>query len=206
VINDNAKTLEAYEQNADAYINGTRQVVTGDNKDWLDRVSGYLPTGATVLELGSGFGRDATYLEELGYDVVCSDAVPHFVTHLRKHGHHTQQINILKDSIGGPYNLILANMVLLHFDVEEVGTILGQVRTSLKPQGIFAFSVRRGEGTEWSSDKLGAPRFYKYWSHDELQRLMDTNGFGVTDMRDGDSTNLDKIYVIAKLVVQSVRQ
>lgn len=202
-MNDNAKTLETYEHNASAYIDGTRQVVAGDNKDWLDRTTGYLPPSSTILELGSGFGRDATYLENLGYGVICSDAVPRFVTSLRESGHNTQQINVLKDKFGGPYNLVLANMVLLHFDTEEVNRILNRVRTALTPQGVFSFSVRRGKGTEWSNDKLGAPRYYKYWSHSELWELMDSNDFDVVDMRNGDSTNLDKIYVIAKLALQS---
>lgn len=147
-MNNNAITLTSYEQRAEEYISGTRQIVTGDNKDWLDRFSGPLPQNANILELGSSFGRDATYLEERGYKVVCSDAVPSFINYLETAGHTTKFIDVLKDSLEGTYDAVLANMVFLHFDAKELALVLGKVKAALKPGGVLAFSVRRGEGSE----------------------------------------------------------
>ena len=197
-MNNNAITLASYQEKADEYVKGTRQIVTGDNKDWLDRMANLLKRDAEVLELGSGFGRDATYLESLGYKVICSDAVSSFIEHLRKGGHVTKFINVLEDSLEGPYDAILANMVFLHFDTNELVDILANVHNALKPSGLLAFSVRRGEGSEWSNDKLGAPRYYKYWSHEDLKGQIATAKFDLIDVRYGDSTNPDKIYVVAR--------
>ena len=195
---NNAITVDTYEKNVEAYIANTRRDVTGDNKDWLDRVADIVPAGGTILEIGCGTARDASYLEAKGYDVTCSDAAHGFVKLLQGGGHRAKLLNALTDNFDGTYNAILANMVFLHFTVEELVRTLGKVRTSLQPGGILAFSVRRGEGSEWATDKLGAPRYYTYWSHEDLHKLLADTQFKIHDLRDGDSTNPDKIYVIAQ--------
>lgn len=195
---DNSATLNTYEEHSQLYRESTRQVVSGDNKEWLDRVLDYLPQKAAILELGSATGRDATYLEQHGYDIMCSDAVHSFVKQLHADGHSARYIDALKDPLVGSYDLVLANMVFLHFTEPELVATLLKIRSIIKPAGLLAFSVREGTGEEWSNDKLHAPRFYKYWSQAELKQLLLDNQFDVVDIRKGDSTNLDKIYVIAR--------
>src|SRR4051812_14242475 len=97
----------------DRYVEGTGQTVHGVVKAWIDRAIAGLPRDATIFEIGSAFGRDARYLTSSGYSVACSDAVPEFVDELRGRGFDARPFDIVRDAFDGPYDLILANAVLL---------------------------------------------------------------------------------------------
>ena len=86
---ENARTISTYDQYARRYIDRTTHEVPVPIREWLDRTVAGLPRDARILELGSGFGRDAAYLNGLGYRVRCTDATPAFVTELRARGFDT---------------------------------------------------------------------------------------------------------------------
>lgn len=173
----NDKTLRSYQDRIGAYVDGTTQVVSGPVGDWIDRVAAGLSPSARILELGSAFGRDAAYLQSKGLRVECSDAVAGFVAHLRGRGLTARPLNLLHDAVGEGWNLIFANAVLLHFDRDEFAMVLAKISRALAPGGRFAFSLKQGQGEEWSSAKLGAPRYFCYWQSDELAAQLAQAGF-----------------------------
>lgn len=62
-------TLQSYEENIEEYIKQTPHKLSNDVKKWIsDTINGLL-LEARILEIGSGFGRDADYIEEQGYKV-----------------------------------------------------------------------------------------------------------------------------------------
>jgi len=80
---------------------------------YLDEVARLVGDG-TVLELGSGPGWDAMYLESRGPRVLPSDGAPAFVQMLQAAGHQTRLLDVRVDDFGGPYAAVLADAVLLH--------------------------------------------------------------------------------------------
>jgi protein-L-isoaspartate O-methyltransferase len=78
------RTLAAYRSTVEEYVRGTAHAGPAVTA-YLDQVAG-LAAGGTVLELGSGPGRDADYLESRGAHVVRTDATPGFVDRLRAAG------------------------------------------------------------------------------------------------------------------------
>jgi len=198
----NQQTLGAYEAHVQAYIDGTPQTVDGHVKTWIDESLGYLPAGASVLELGSAFGRDADYIEAAGYAIQRTDATKAFVDLLQERGHQARLLNALTDPWGGPYDMVFADAVLLHFTVEQFNLALTKARASLQPQGILAFTVKQGEGSEWSDAKLGAPRFFQYWQAPALRQALETAGFTVLKL-EADLSN-KWWQVIARPAAQSI--
>jgi predicted TPR repeat methyltransferase len=180
---DNEVTLQSYEDNVQAYIDGTAQTIDGPHRRWLDQVLTLITPGARILELGSAFGRDATYMQSRGFQVQTSDAVKGFVERLQAAGFPARQLNVLQDDFGGPYDLIFANAVFLHFTPAELEQILHKAHTALAPGGLLAFSVKQGDGSEWTSDKLGARRFFQYWSADPLTRLVQGQGYKIINVQ-----------------------
>lgn len=197
----NRKTLVTYEKNIQAYIDGTPHVVMGDVKDWLDKIVEGFSKDAAILELGSGFGKDAAYLEKLGYKVYCSDAAEGFVKLLQKKRFKAKLINAITDELGGPYDLVFANVVFLHFTTQEFKTVLNKIAGSLKPNGVLSFSLKRGEGSEWSNEKVNGPRYFQYWTKDGILTLLNDCGYKAEEVWDGESTNPDKIYVVATKIM-----
>lgn len=164
-MNDsNHQTIQSYEAHVQEYINGTPQDVSGIVKEWLDEAIAGLAKDAHILEFGSAFGRDAAYLQNLGYQVECTDATQAFVDLLKQKGFNARQLNAITDDLGGSYDLVLANAVLLHFTRDETKQVLQKVFAALNPGGTFAFTLKQGEGEKWSEDKLGAPRYFCFWA------------------------------------------
>ncbi len=174
----NALTLATYEECAELYIERTSQEVAGSLKKWLDAALLELPTDAKILEIGSGGGRDASYIESLGYTrLTCSDAADSFVQWLLEHGHVAAPLNILTEEIDGSFDLILADAVFLHFTPEELQIVLGKCLRALNPGGSLAFTVKTGEGSEITNDKLDQPRFFQYWGPYDITRRVIHVGF-----------------------------
>jgi SAM-dependent methyltransferase len=182
-------TIDTYNTHVQRYVDKTPGVVSGNVRTWVDASLGYLAADAEILEIGSASGRDADYIESKGYKVRRSDAAIGFVELLRNQGHSdTRLLNVLTDELGGPYDMVFADAVLLHFTVEEATIVLQKVRSSLKPAGIFSFRLKRGDGSEWSNEGLGAPRFFQYWQPDTLESLLRANEFDVLSLEDRPST------------------
>ena len=173
----NDETLKSYEHHVQRYIDGTSQSVFGAAKAWIDAALSGVPPQATLIELGSAFGRDAAYIASQGYVVECTDAVQGFVLDLRARGFDARQFNVLTDDLSGAYDLIFANAVLLHFTRAEFSVVLKKLFSSLKAGGRFAFSLKQGRGEGWSSEKLGAPRYFCYWERESLEPLLAEAGF-----------------------------
>lgn len=180
---DNQKTLDAYDAHIEQYATLTPQEVSGSAKEWIDKALTYLPLGSKILELGSGTGRDADYIQSRGHQVQTSDATPGFVRFLQNKGYsNALLLNALTDDLGGSYDMIFANAVLLHFNPDQLQEILAKIHAGLKHNGILAFSVKLGQGSGWSEEKLGAPRYYYYWQQESLATLLKQTGFKNVDM------------------------
>jgi SAM-dependent methyltransferase len=99
-------TLASYQAAAGIFIERTRTAPPA-LLAYLDRVADLVGQGH-ILELGSGPGRDAAYLEQRGVQVTRSDAAGAFVERLRAAGHQARQLDIRHDDLGDPYDAVLA--------------------------------------------------------------------------------------------------
>lgn len=174
---ENSKTIDSYESRFGEYVAATVQTVQGPMKEWLDASVAGLPLDAQILELGSGFGRDAKYLQSKGYKLNCSDATKSFITILKARGFNTRELNIITDDIVGEYDSVIANAVLLHFTNDEVEVVLNKIHDALKPSGRFSFTLIEGKGDTWTDSKLGLPRYFNYWDELEVRSLLEATGY-----------------------------
>lgn len=199
-MNDsNQRTLQSYEDHIKEYIEGTPQEVSGVIKEWIDAALADLPKTARILEIGSAFGRDAMYLQSLGYAVQTTDATQAFVDLLREKGFDAKLLNVISDPIDGTYNLVLANAVFLHFMPTELASVLDKIFAALNDGGRLAFTVKQGDGEKWTDAKLGADRYFCYWQPDALRKLVENAGFTIRKISSNQKTTRDVwVQVIAE--------
>ena len=69
------KTLDYYNENADAYIASTVNV---EFQRMQERFLREIPTGGRILDFGYGSGRDTRYFMERGYRVTVVDGSEEF--------------------------------------------------------------------------------------------------------------------------------
>lgn len=150
-------------------------------KQWIERGFADIPQDAKVIEIGSGTGRDADYIEGLGYRVERTDAVDSFINYLKEQGHEARKLNVLTDAIGGGYDVVFADAVMLHFTAEEFIDITHKIYRALNEDGRFVFCVKAGEGDEWTHN-MSDPRFFHYWKQDDLNSTLESLGFSEVEI------------------------
>lgn len=177
------ETLRAYEQRADRYFDASAPAVSAEVAGLLDAVVTRLRPGSHVLEVGTGPGREAAYLEERGLHVDRTDATAAFVERLRANGHDARLLDVRDGNLGGPYDAVLANAVLLHLDRAQARLAVEACRQAVRPGGLFALTLKDGDGESWSDAKLGAPRWFVYWREEALRAQLSDAGWRVLDLR-----------------------
>ena len=189
-------TLGSYESKLEEYIAGSPQEVAGGLKKFIDESFADLPAGATVLELGAGFGRDALYLQEKGFTVIPTDAAQSFVDELQRRGLPAYRLNIIEDDFP-KVDAIFANAVFLHLSVDELREVLKKAKAALNPGGRIVFTVKKGLGEEWSDEKLGAPRHFVYWDFAGIIPEAIRAGFTSVDATEDTAGSTSWIQVVA---------
>jgi len=163
-------TLQSYETAAQRYADRTGGLGPA-TRAFLDRLADTVGRGS-VLEIGSGPGLAATYLERRGLSVSRTDATRAFVEMMSAAGHEARVLDIRTDDLGGPWDAVLALAVLLHLDRGEFAEALRRVRDAVADGGVFAFTLKEGDGDAWSDAKLDLPRHFTYWREPAVHGLL----------------------------------
>lgn len=164
-------TLRSYELAAQRYADRTGGPGPASCA-FLDRLALAVGPGRHVLEIGSGTGMDATYLEGRGLNVSRTDAAMAFVEMMRADGHEARVLDIRTDDLGGPWDAVLAQAVLLHLDRAQFADALQRIRDGVVDGGVFALTLKEGDGDAWSEAKLDLPRHFTYWRESSLRPVL----------------------------------
>ena len=169
-----AQTLAHYEQNAEAYWQGTRGHDVRQNIDALLNAIETAPP-FELLDFGCGPGRDLKTFVELGHRVTGLEGAAQPAAMARAYsGCPVLQQNFLElDLPEARFDGVFANAVLFHVPSEALPRVLGQLHASLKPGGVLFSSNPRGDGQEgWNGERYGAFHDWPTW-----QRYMTSAGF-----------------------------
>lgn len=178
---DDGTTLASYEAGVDRYLEHSCPPGP-DMVRYLDRYADLVGSGR-VLELGSGPGWDALHLEARGVRVTRSDATPAFLTRLRAAGHDALHLDVRTDDLGGPWDGLLADAVLLHLDRAQLEELLRSARRAVTAGGVLGFTLKEGDGSAWTTDKLDHPRHFTYWREPALREVLTRTGWTPTPRR-----------------------
>ena len=140
------QTISAYEDYADRYDAIVRHSPNEREQASLKRLVAIAGTSGRVLEVGSGAGYDADFLEGLGVKVRRTDATKRFLELQAARGKHGELLDLLTDDLGGPYDAVLALCVLIHVPREQTDQVLAKIAGSLRPGGALLVSMRNGDG------------------------------------------------------------
>ena len=183
-----AATVRAYDSSATAYGAGTQEM-PASVQAVVGRFATLLPPGARVLEIGSGSGRDARALEEVGLSVRRTDITPAFVQLLRESGYEADVVDPLVDDLSDPaapgttYAGVWADASLLHVEREDLPRVLSRLADATEPGGVLFVGVKEGDGEGWSlHGNVSAPRFFTYWREEPLRSALTGAGWRVTSV------------------------
>ncbi len=190
-------TLETYGVIAESYAERNRDRAP-NLLEFLDRFAAALGAGATVLEVGSGPGFDADHLQTRGVTVRRTDATPAFVAMQRARGADAYRLDVRVDPLGGPHDGILADAVLLHLSVDELGAVLPRLLEATRPGGRFALTLKEGDGAELTSANVGHPRWFTYWREPALRTALTDAGWAVDSVEHVSGARAEWLQVLAR--------
>jgi len=175
-----AETIRAYDLDAAAYAEVTTTVPAHVRSAVTD-LARRIGTGARVLEVGSGGGRDALLMESLGLDVRRTDVTPGFVALLHAQGHACDLLDPLVDDLAapaGPYDAVWANASLLHVARMDLATVLRRLAAVTRAGGLLRATLKEGDGEAWSTHgAIAFPRHFTYWRAPALAAVVSASGW-----------------------------
>jgi 2-polyprenyl-3-methyl-5-hydroxy-6-metoxy-1,4-benzoquinol methylase len=187
------RTVQSYEGFAREYDKLCGEQLPPDVEDAVRRMVQCVPVDGSVLEIGSGPGREADFVESLGAVVRRTDAAQAFLDVQAGRGKKAELLNVVTDELGGPYDAVLALCVLIHVDREQIDPVLQKIWRALKPGGAFLVSMRTGEG------ETSGNYHTVYWTRDRFATRLGSAGLVVQwDMRSVDSDNDEWVTFLAR--------
>jgi len=161
MISNSDMTIQTYRENFEKYVARTGTEPRGDFKEFLDSFASYLPELGSIFEIGSASGRDARYLASSNFNVTCTDVIPQALQQLSEQGFTTAKYDFRDDP-----------------KPEWIGSF----------DGVFAFSLKAGEGEEITTEKMDAPRSFNYHFESEIRGILTSLSFeilSITHAEDG---------------------
>ena len=160
------RTLEHYERNAQAFLEGTRDHDVSQNiAALLDAIEGTPPF--RILDLGCGPGRDLRAFKALGHEPVGLDGSAHFVEMAQNWSGCTvlHQDFVALDLPPASFDGIFANASLFHVPSAVLPDVLLRLHAALKPRGVLFSSNPRGQNEEgWNGPRYGCYYDFETWS------------------------------------------
>jgi SAM-dependent methyltransferase len=182
-------TIAAYQADAEAYAAGTATLPESVARD-LDEFAGRVVPGGSVLEIGSGPGRDARELEARGLTVRRTDVTPAFVDLMRADGFEADVLDPLVDDLGGPYDGVWIDAVLMHVARADVPTLFARLAAATRPGGVLYLSTQEGEGDQWlARGHVSGPRHFTFWQEEPLRAALTDAGWQVDLLRRSETAN-----------------
>lgn len=132
---------------------------------------GYHPAlGNKVLDIGSGTGIFAAWLQESGFDVLCLDPSDEMVKRTRAKGLKTYQMRIQDFQSDEQFAAIFAILSLIHVPKKEFDAVLSKIANLLPEGGLLVVGMigGNGEGIE-GGGFFGYPRFFSKFKMKELK-------------------------------------
>ena len=144
-LSQSRRTIASYETEADHYSTVVSAIPNVFVQTAFRRVADIAGPGVRVLEIGSGPGFDADFLETLGLTVRRTDATKRFLELQAARGKTGELLDVITDDVGGPYDALVAMCCLIHVPREQIDQVLAKLAGSLRPGGALIVSMRDGD-------------------------------------------------------------
>ena len=138
------RTIDYYEKNA---VDLVSRYENADVSELHSRLLTTFRPGSSLLEVGCGTGREASFLLKNGYDIECIEASKQMIN-LAEKLHPELQGRLIKGEVPGclesmnkKYDGIYAIATLMHLPLEDIATVLDGFYNRLVKSGRILISV-----------------------------------------------------------------
>ena len=140
-----------------------------------------VPQG-TILEMGSGAGREAVELIGMGYEYVGMDVSQELLKIAAQVNPSSQFVYSTAYAMPfatGTFNAFFSWAMLPHIPKERLGVVLEELKRVLKHRAIGFLAMREGEGYHREAE---TGRWFSYYTQEELELILQQHGFRIEKM------------------------
>jgi SAM-dependent methyltransferase len=181
--------IEIYRKHAHEWA-AARGSGPGVEQAWLERFAELLPHGASVLDIGCGFGAPiAKYFIENGFDVTGIDASPAMIAMCRERYPERQWIeaDMRSLSLGKAFHGLLAWDSLFHLKHDDQRRMFAIFAEHAAPEALLMFTSGTVHG-EAIGTLEGEPLYHASLATTEYRQLLNLYGFSVVSHVTDDPT------------------
>jgi len=198
----NKEYLKGYEKYAKEYaIHTSNKLIQFQ----LNHFISLLPKKAKILDAGCSSGRDSAYFIEEKLEVSAVDIIAPLIEEAKKNvknvtfGVMDIKNLILNDSI---YDGIWCMSTLSDVEKKDADLVIKNFSKVLKNNGVIYISVREGSGEKVIEKGFfnDLPRFYAYYSQEEMENLLRKNNFKILKSIVSDSQSVRWVEIFAQKV------
>jgi hypothetical protein len=173
----NGYTIASYERCAADYARATEPGTNGVERQALGHFLRVARHQGWILEIGSGPGWDADWLDHAGLNVRRTDAAAAFVASQKARGAKAEVLDVVKDELGGPYAGVVALHVFQHIYRSELPHVLTKISLAIADRGAFLFSLREGSGDRVEKGESSGNYYIALWKRADLVAILEPLGF-----------------------------
>jgi len=164
---------EYYHQNYHQYHRATFNI---DPTSFLEPLAKELKTGARILDVGCGSGRDLVWLQKRNYKVMGFERSAGLAKLAKKHaGCEVIQGDFeTHDFSNYAFDAMLLCGTLVHIPHPRMLVVLRHIIQGVRDGGLILISLKAGDGCKSADDH----RVFYLWKDGDLRELMD--GLGLT--------------------------
>ncbi len=173
------KTIQTYNQMAKEYDEETVDFWQMFPRTFFDKFAELVQ--GSVLDVGSGPGRDGLLLKEKGLEVMCLDASEAMIGLCKERGLES----MLGDFMAIPFedssfNGVWAYTSLLHIPKSGISKALAEIDRVLRAKGVLGLGLIEGDTEEYrDSSGVNMPRWFSFYKKEEIEQLLARHGFEI---------------------------
>jgi predicted TPR repeat methyltransferase len=187
-MNDkNKKAVEIYDKIAEEYSKNFDCINSEDDLVFLNTFLSHLQPNSHIVDIGCGTGFSAGYFVNKGMKVEGSDLSSSMIAIAKRNYPEIifSVADMRKFSPKEKADAVWAGYSLFHFEQKDFEKTIKQIRTYLKPEGIFGLVMQEGEG-ELERDEPFLPEekiYLHLYTEDQLRSILEKYGFNVIEQK-----------------------
>lgn len=193
------RIVDHYERHALSW-DADRRASGWVDKSFIERFLGFLPRGATVLDLGCGGGSPvALHMEARGFRVIGVDSSPTLISLCRTRMPDQEWIvgDMRSLALGRRFDGVLAWDSFFHLGHEDQRTMFGIFAAHAAPAAILMFNAGFGHGEAVGSYR-GDPLYHASLDASEYEALLAQFGFELIEHSINDPAKGGRIFWLAR--------
>lgn len=180
----NKRAVEIYNEIAEEYSKNYDSIDGEEDLIFLRTFLAHLSPGSSLIDLGCGTGFSTGWFKKNGIEVEGLDLSSKMIEIARRN-YPTIKFSIVDMRTFHPGNevdAVWAGYSMFHFDQNDFEKTIENIKTYLKPGGVFGLVMQEGNGeVEIPEPFLPDKTIYLHlYSEDELSEILTQYGFEVT--------------------------